>query len=205
MDVQLQELVNKIKKDGVETAEARAREIVAEAEAKARDILASARAEAEAAARKAEDESARLAKAAESAIRQAGRNLLLSFRDGVLCELSAVIKAESAKAYDAAVLRELIPQAVRAWVERGGSDDLAVLVNPKDLSGLESSLRAALKDRIAAGLEIKADASIPGGFRVGMKDGSAYYDFSAESVAELFSAYLNPRVAALMKSAAKEL
>ena len=37
---------------------------------------------------------------------------------------------------------------------------------------------------------------------IGVKDGAAFYDFSAEAVAELFSTYLNPRVAAIMKEAA---
>ena len=36
-----------------------------------------------------------------------------------------------------------------------------------------------------------------------MNNGAAYYDYSAEAVADLFTAYLNPRVAALMKNAAK--
>jgi V/A-type H+-transporting ATPase subunit E len=72
------------------------------------------------------------------------------------------------------------------------------------LDALESGLKGALKDQIAKGMEIKADASLASGFRIGQKDGSAYYDYSAESVAELFAAYLNPKIAALVGAAAKE-
>ena len=54
-------------------------------------------------------------------------------------------------------------------------------------------------------MEIKADDSLSSGFRIGAKDGSAFYDFSAEEVAGLFSSYLNPRTTELMKRAAAGL
>ena len=42
MDIQLQELIDKIKNDGVASAEAKAKEIIAEAEKKAASIISSA-------------------------------------------------------------------------------------------------------------------------------------------------------------------
>ena len=51
-------------------------------------------------------------------------------------------------------------------------------------------------------LVIKSDASLSAGFRIGSKNGSAFYDFSAEEVAALFSAYLNPKTTEIMKKAA---
>ena len=77
-----------------------------------------------------------------------------------------------------------------------------VLLPAKELAVVEASLQAALKAEMAKGLELKADKSLAAGFRIGSKDGAAYYDFSAEAVADLFSAYLNPRTAAIMKEAA---
>ena len=74
----------------------------------------------------------------------------------------------------------------------------------KDLNALEKNLGTALKEQINSGLEIKVDKNLSNGFRIGTKDGSAYYDFSAESVADLFASYLNPKNAAIMKEAAKE-
>ncbi len=205
MDVQLQELVNKIKKDGVEAAEAKAAEIVAKAEEKAAAIQAAAKKEADDIVKKAESESARFEQAAVSAIRQAGRNLLISFRDGIGAELDALIRSETSSAYNAAVLKDLVPAAVRGWIANTGSDDVAVILSPSDAKTLESEFAAALKAEIAKGLEIKADQGVAGGFRIGTRDGASYYDFSAESVADLFSAYLNPRVAAVLREAAKEL
>jgi len=205
MDVQLQELVNKIKKDGVEAAEAKAAEILSKAEEKAAAIQAAAKKESEETIRKAEVESARLEQAAVSAIKQAGRNLLISFREGITAELDALVRSETAAAYDAGTLKTLVPAAVKGWISQTGSDDLAVILSPGDAKKLESEFGAALKAEIAKGLEIKPDSGVAGGFRIGTRDGASYYDFSAESVADLFSAYLNPKVAAVMREAAKEL
>ena len=60
------------------------------------------------------------------------------------------------------------------------------------------------KGEIAKGLEIKPDKTLSYGFRIGVKNGAAYYDYSAESLSEMFAAYLNPKVAALIKIAAKD-
>ena len=61
-----------------------------------------------------------------------------------------------------------------------------------------------LKGEIAKGLEIKPDKTLAYGFRIGVKNRAAYYDYSAESLSEMFAAYLNPKVAALIKIAAKD-
>nr|WP_303933803.1 V-type ATP synthase subunit E [Treponema denticola] len=205
MEVQLQELVDKIKKDGVAAADEKAAEIIRAAEEKAKNIIEKAEAEAQESIKKAEAEALRFQKAAESSIDQAGRNTLISFRQGLLNELNAIIKAETVKNYDSAVLKNLIPEAVKGWVKTGNTENLSVILADKDLKELESSLSAALKDQIAKGMELKADSKIAGGFRIGTKDGSAYYDFSAEAVADLFSSYLSPKTAEILKNAAKEL
>jgi len=205
MDVQLQELVDKIRKDGVETAEASASEIIRNAEAKALAIVNAARTESDLIVKKGTEEAKRAEAASISAIKQAGRNLLLSFRDGIVAELDAIVRTETAKAYNPEMLKELIPTAVKSWIASTGEDDIKILLSESDAAKLEMGLKAALKAEIEKGLTISAGRNVAGGFRIGTKDGSAYYDFTASAVADLFSAYLNPRVADILKSAAKEL
>lgn len=204
MDIQLQELIDKIKKDGVASAEAKAQEIIAEAEKKAASIISSAEEKADSIIKSGKAETERMEKASIDAIRQAGRNLLISFRDGVNAQLSALIATETSKVYNADMLKTLIPETVKAWASKDDVNSLSVLLSEKDLKELEKDLGAALKEQINSGLEIKLDNSLTKGFRIGTKDGSAFYDFSAESVADLFSAYLNPKTSAIMKEAAKK-
>ena len=203
MDVQLQELIDKIKKDGVATAEAEAAKRIAEAEKKAEGIVADAQAKASEIIKNAKAETERMEKASDEAIVQAGRNMLLSFKDSLVAELDGLIQAETAKAETKDVLAKLIPETVKAWAKNSEASELSVLLGEKDLKALESVLTGELKAEISKGLEIKLDKTLSAGFRIGVKNGAAFYDYSAESLAEMFGAYLNPKVAALMKEAAK--
>lgn len=203
MDVQLQELIDKIKKDGVASAEKSAQDIVAAAQKQAADIVAEAERKADGIVKNAQAETKRLEKAGEDAITQAARNMLLSFRDGLVAELDRLIQAETAKAYSKDLLASLIPETVRAWTKNSDASDISALLGQDDLNRLQGELTAALKDEVAKGLEIKADQSVSSGFRIGVNGGAAFYDYSAESLAEMFAAYLNPRVAAIMKGAAQ--
>ena len=204
MDVQLQELIDKIKKDGVASAENEAAKIVAEAEKNAEKIIADAQEKAAEIVKKAKAETERMEKASEEAIVQAGRNMLLSFKESIISELDGLIKTETENAQTKEILAKLIPETVKAWSKNADASELSVLLSEKDLKDLESSLVSELKGEIAKGLEIKPDKTLSYGFRIGVKNGAAYYDYSAESLSEMFAAYLNPKVAALIKIAAKD-
>lgn len=203
MDFQLQELIDKIKKDGVSSAEAAAAQITADAEKKAASIVEEAQKKSDDMIKNARAEIARLEKASEDAVTQACRNMLITFRDSLIAELDSLIQSEAGKAYSSDLMKTLIPETVKAWSKNADASELSVILSEKDLKSLENELKAALKAEIAKGLEIKPDSALSAGFRIGVNNGAAFYDYSAESVADLFSAYLNPRVAAIMKESAK--
>ena len=203
MDFQLQELIDKIKKDGVSSAEAAAAQITADAEKKAASIVEEAQKKSDDMIKNAKSEIARLEKASEDAVTEACRNMLISFRDSLVAELDGIIQSETAKSYSPDLMKTLIPETVKAWSKNADASELSVILSEKDLKSLEDELKAALKTEISKGLEIKPDSTLSAGFRIGVNNGAAFYDYSAESVADLFSAYLNPRVAAIMKEAAK--
>ena len=182
----------KIDESNMSDAEKKAASILDEAQKKSDDMIKNAK-----------TEIARLEKASDDAVVQASRNMLLGFRDSLIAELNGIVQAETAKAYSKDLLKTLVPETVKAWSKNAEASELSVLLSEKDCKELEDELKSALKAEIAKGLEVKADKSLAAGFRIGVNNGAAYYDYSAESVAELFSAYLNPRVAALMKEAAK--
>ena len=204
MDVQLQELIDKIKQDGVATAESEAAKIIATAEKKAESIISSANEKAEEIKKTAKAEAEKMEKAGEEAIIQAGRNMLLSFKDALIAEFDGLIQEGTEKALSKDVLTKLVPETVKAWAKNSDASELSVLLSEKDLKALEKSLTTSLKAEIKKGLEVKPDNTLTAGFRIGVKNGAAFYDYSAESLAEMFAAYLNPKVAALMKVAAED-
>ena len=203
MDVQLQELIDKIKKDGVAAAEKKAADIISTAEANAEKIISDAKAQAEEIKKEAKLETERMERASEEAIVQAGRNMLLTFKDSLINELDSLVQKETETAFSKDLMEKLVPETVKAWVKNTDASELSVLLSEKDLKTLESAFTSKLQAEIAQGLEIKADKSLSTGFRIGVKNGAAFYDYSAETLAEMFAAYLNPKVAALLKESAK--
>ena len=201
MEIQLQELIDQIKKDGVEVAENEASSIVASANEKAERIIADAKAEAERILAEAKKENEQLVRSSEDAIRQAGRNLLISFRESVANELDSVVGEKISEVYSSEKLSEIIVNVVEEWSKNADVDDISVLLNENDAEKLEEGILAALKERMLGGVTIKPNDNFDGGFRIAVNNGSAYYDYSKEAVTEMLSTYLNPRVKALMKEA----
>jgi len=202
MDVQLQELIDKIKKDGIEAAGVDAERVRTEAEAEARRIVEAARKEAEALVFKAKADADRFVKAASAALEQASRNLVLSFKDEIGTLLNLIINREATSAYSDESLKLVLPEILKAWSTKG-VDSLDLLLPPEALGRLESFFSQKLTAELKKGVTLKGDRMVGAGFRIAAKDGSSYYDFSADSVAELLSAYLNPRLAEILKASVK--
>ncbi|MDR2177262.1 MAG: V-type ATP synthase subunit E [Treponema sp.] len=205
MEIQLQELIEKIKKDGVESASEEAARLKSQAEAEARRIVDAARREAEEIIARAKSDAERTERSGAAALAQASRNLVLAFRGEIETILDAVVLRETAAAYDEGTLKKVLPDLLKSWASRdSGGGNAPDLLLPEDvLKNIGAYFDEKLAGELKKGLELKPDRNLSAGFRIANKDGSAYYDFSAESVAELLSAYLNPRLAGIVKDAAK--
>lgn len=201
MELQLQELIDQIKKEGVEAAEAKAEAILNEANAQAEKIVAEARAQAEKIVADAKIENERTVKSGEDAIRQAGRNLLISFRESVARELNSILNENVTAVYSSEALAELIISVVEGWAKNPDAESVAVILNSEKLKSLENVLLAGIKEKMLNGVTLKANDSFDGGFRISVSGGNAYYDYSADAVVEMLSQYLSPRVTELLKEA----
>ena len=201
MEIQLQDLIDQIKKDGVVAAEAEAASILAAAKAEAEKIVADAQQQAEKYIADAKAENERMVKSSEDAIRQAGRNLLISFRESVAREMNAITGQAVTAAYSSETLAQLVVRVVENWANNPNAEDVAVILNSEDLKALETSILADLKEKMLQGVTLKANDNFDGGFRIAVNNGSAYYDYSAEAVVEMMSGYLSPKVTQLLKEA----
>ena len=201
MERQLQELIDQIKKDGVEVAESEAKAIIDAANAKAAEIIADAQNKAEKIMLDAKRENEKIVKSSEDAIRQAGRNLLISFRESVSRELNAIVNKEVAAVYSSENMAEIIINAVENWAKNPDAEDISVILNSTDLKKMEETIIAGLKNKIIEGVTLKANDNFDGGFRIAGAGSGAYYDYSAASVVEMLSNYLSPKVTELLKEA----
>ena len=201
MEIQLKELIDQIKKDGVEAAESEAQAILKAANDEAEKIILSAKAEAKRILQEAKKENERMVKSSEDAIRQAGRTLLISFRESVTRELNAIIGENVTAVYSSDAFAGLIISIVESWAKKPDAEDIAVILNTQDLNKLEETLLAVLKEKMLKGITLKANDNFDGGFRIAVNNGSAYYDYSAEAVVGMLSNYLSPKVTELLKEA----
>ena len=201
MEIQLQELIAQIKKDGVDAAEDQATAIINDAKAQAEKIIADAQAQADKILQNAKTENEKMVRSGEDAIRQAGRNLLISFRESIAKELRAITGDAIDAAYTQEKLSGLILSVVESWTKDPENENLTVILNEQDLAALESTLLAALKEKMLQGITLKTSDNFDGGFRIAVQDGSAYYDYSSEAVVDMLSGYLSPRVVQLLKEA----
>lgn len=201
MEIQLQELIEQIKKEGVAAAEAEAQEIIDNANADAQKIIADAKAEADRIIALAKAENERMVRSSEDAIRQAGRNLLISFRESVTRELNAIIGENVNAIYSSESLTQIIVKAVENWAEKPDAENISVILSESDLQSLEELLLGAMKEKLSKGIILRSSDSLNCGFRISVNDTGAYYDYSAEAVVEMLSAYLSPKVSNLLKEA----
>ena len=201
MEIQLQELIDQIKKDGVEIAETEAKSIIDSAKAEAEKIILDAKTQAEKILANAKTENERMVKSSEEAISQAGRNLLISFRESISRELSSILANSVTAIYSSDALAQIIVNVVESWAKNPDAEDLTVILSNNDLKKLEETLLAALKEKMLTGVTLKANDNFDGGFRIAVNNGSAYYDYSAEAVVDMLSNYLSPKVTQLLKEA----
>lgn len=197
MDVQLKDIIDKIKNNGVKSGQEEAARIVAEARDKASAMIRKAEEDAERIRNHTEAEVQMMHNSGKDALRQAGRDLILMVKGEIKSIFSRLLKREVRDALSVEVLANVIVVAVRGISEQEGID---ILIPAEALSEIEPVLMARLSTEIASGMEIRPYKGLDAGFRISMKDGSAFYDFSDKEIAAMLSRHLNPRLTSLLSS-----
>ncbi len=201
MDAQLKEIIETIQSEGVQSAEKKASAIVSSAEERAAQIIKDAEKRAQDIVRAAQGEAERMERTGKENLKQAGRDLILNVETRLKRLFTKVIDQTTREAYSAGVVEKAIVAMVGSQSE---SSDLSVQIDAGVANEVEQALRARLGDAMKAGLTITPVEGMDAGFRVSHKDGNAYVDFTAAGIAEVLGAFLNPRLAELLREAAAE-
>ena len=201
MEIQLQELIEQIKKDGVEAAESQAEAILTAAKDEAEKIISDAKAQAEKLVADAKAENEKTVKSGEDALRQASRNLLISFRESVTKELKAILGESVSSVYSSDALAGIIVNLVEGFKNNAAAEDITIVLGSEDLKKIEDTVLSALKEKALSGVTLKANDNFDGGFRIVLNNGSAYYDYSTDAVVDMLSNYLTPKIVKILKEA----
>lgn len=191
MAEELQSLIEKINRDGVEKASAKADEIVSAAKAQAAAIVKDAKAAAEKCAADAETKAKESAERAKETMRQAARDAVVTVERAVTQLLERLLRADVDTALaDPATLASVVASAVK---EVAGGGEIAAGAK------IAEALRAQLADR--KDFKVVLDDAIGTGFSVRLDGGRVEHDFTGAAIAAEMSKRLRPELARLMAEA----
>ena len=184
----LQSLLEKINRDGVEKAEAEAKRIVDAAKARADEIVRTAKAEADKAKAEAGVAARDYATRAEETLRQSARDVVIGVKDAV----TALLEQLLAKGVDKSLADEATATALVADAIRG-------LTGPGEIT-CGAKLAKALEARLAAlgSFTVVTDDSLGTGFTVKTDGGRVEHAFTGEVIAAELAKRLRPDLAKLL-------
>jgi len=202
MSQQVQELIDKIKSEGVEAARQETERIVQEARNKAQHILAEAKQKAERMTAEASQDIKKLKESTEMSLKQSSRDTVLSLRARLEEILKKIVYQEVADALKPDQLAEILERVMeKALHQKAEVASIEVALNAKDLEQLKKSFIAKLQKKIKEPINFKASDDIASGFTISFDGGKSSFDFTDESLAKYLGQFLNAQVAALVKEA----
>ena len=190
----LNDIIQKIKAEGIEEAERRSEEIIKEARLTASQIMDKARQDAEAIIKKAEEDVRRKEGIGKTALEQAARDIILSIQTSLTEIFDSLIKREYQTVLSGKTLETVLIKLIEGWQkDEMGELNIELLLSESDRNALLEGFLSKLNEEIKTGIELKAHPNIEKGFRVGVKGSHVYHDFTDEGIAEVLAEYLNPR------------
>lgn len=203
MAMDLKNIIERIKEEGVDEAQKKAGDIIAQAETKAAATIADAEEKKKGIIDEAGAEALKLKASSEEAMRLASRDVLLGLRENIVTLFDKIIKRDVAEELSPDVMKEMIIRLVEKFRE-SGETEVEVLLSDKDKDALEETLLKDLKKEMKKGVELKVSSSMEHGFRIGEKDGNTYYDFTDEAIEEAFKSYLNKQLTGILTPGTKD-
>lgn len=205
MAEELQGLLDRIQKDGIDRAETEAAQITADAKAKAKAIVAEAENQAKALLAKAEADSELFRQRSESAISQAARDVILSVGEAVTETLQAIVARQVDAAMNADALPGFIQEAIRAYTAAQGNTAIEVLLSEQQQEAVSAYFMKAFAGKMKDGLTIRGSGSVISGFTVTLKDSGVQHDFTGEALTGAIGQLLRPQLARIVSGALQHM
>ncbi len=182
MELQIQDLISSIKKEGVDAASAKAAEIIDAANKQAAEIVSKAKAEADASLAEAKQTIATLSNGAMENAKQAQRDAVLSFKESIEAEFKKILASEVNKTVKGETLAKLIKAALT-------DEDPAKYV--AEVADVTEGLKSELASEVKNGLELRVSSEVKGGFKLAAADGSSYFDCTDEEIANMLKPFFS--------------
>jgi V/A-type H+-transporting ATPase subunit E len=195
MTEDLQQLLEKIQRDGVDKAQTEADAILKKAKTDSAALINSAQAEADKLKSDAQQEAEAYAARAKESVTQSARDVLLQVEQSVTELLTILLQKDVNTALNSEeVVAALVEDAVKTYISGGESIEVAAV------DKMATALRAKLAKEAVEGVTVVTDQTTGSGFRIKLADGRIEHDFTGAAVTAALSRQLRPGLAALLKS-----
>lgn len=200
MAEELQSLLEKIRRDGVEKASAERDEIVKNAQAEADAIIAAAKAEAENIKSSAQRDADALTKRAESAIRQAARDILLELKSELKKRVEAIVRKNTDEALSSDFMAEIIREVAAAVLNdpAKAASNIEVMVAPAKCEELVKKLTASAGKDLVEKVSVFPNSAAGRGLKISVDGDQVFFDFSDAALSEMVCSYAGSRVSAVI-------
>lgn len=204
-DAKLQELIDVLRKQGVESGEDSARQIVASAEKEAEGILAKARTEAQAIVSRAQAEADNLKKRLESSMEIAASQFVTNLKGQIeenllVLPLKQELREDLA---DGALLKGIIAKLVDNYSAGSPEDEMKIVLGKDAGEELKAYALSLVGKGKGKGGKVSQDLESYGsrfGLVVEMGSGNVRVDFTDEAFLALFMRFLSPAFRELFRN-----
>jgi V/A-type H+-transporting ATPase subunit E len=209
------ELIGRLRDEGVEEGRARAEKVIDEAEARAAWIVAQAREEADGMLEKALLETKRNQQATEEALRTAARDALLSVKAELTHRFTGKVRRlVSDSVSKEAMLEKMILELVGRMRDDIDEAEPVEVILPRDVIGIDDLRRkigelkegvlsqfvqAQATDMVREGVDFGISQEDGNGFHLRLSNGEIELDLSDRALADLLLEHLQPRFRALLE------
>lgn len=191
MDTKIQELTDKIFKDGVEKGNKEASRIIAEAEASTKTLIEKAEATAKDIVMAAEKQASELKKNTESELKLFASQSVEALKSEVVNLITDNIVSSNIKAAvaDPSFMQKVILTLIEGW-----SDKEMPVIQTSDAESLRQYFLSNAKDLLDKGLKIEQVNGKKTSFSVQPSDGSYKITFGEDEFIEYFKEFLRPQL-----------
>ena len=191
----IQELTEKLYREGVEKGEAEAARLVEEAREEAGKLLAGAREEADKLLAEARKKAKETEDNTRSELKLAAGQALEALKSEVTDMISARLASNAATELTAEkdFMGRFVVSMAKNWAAEGG-----MTVSTPDAEALTAYIRDKAKKLLTEGLKIEKVAGRPAAFSISPADGSYRVDFGTEEFAAYFKEFLRPQLVEML-------
>lgn len=195
MDTKIQELTDKIYKEGVERGNTEAERIISEAKAQQESILSEARKEAEQIVAGARKNAAELKKNTEAELKLFASQMIEALKSEIVNLITGQITSANVKAAvaDPVFMQKVILTLAKEW---GKKESLTI--QTADAAALTAYFEANAKDLLNKGVKIQKVNGKDASFSILPADGSYKIAFGEDEFVTFFKEFLRPQLVEML-------